>query len=291
MRNRPRSARRDAVTADSVSRRRALGLLAAAVAMAGGLRARSARAEGAGAEAPTVAVLYFDYEGKNAELEPLRKGLAQMLTTDLAELDTVRVVERARLEEVLAELALGRTAKVDRASAARVGKLLGAHLLVLGSFFEIAGALRVDARVVEAETGRVVKGAGVRGRSDDALACEATLAEKLRDGLAALAKVAPPARASEAPRGGASPKAAGASAAEGNARANAAAPVAERGPRREPNAAPGAKVHVSALAAYGRALDALDRQDKRVARTELEAAVRISPGFRLAAGDLARIAP
>ncbi|HEY0097105.1 MAG TPA: hypothetical protein VGB96_22445, partial [Archangium sp.] len=36
------------------------------------------------AEKPTVAVLYFDYAGKTEEMTPLRKGLAQMLITDLS---------------------------------------------------------------------------------------------------------------------------------------------------------------------------------------------------------------
>ena len=260
-----------------VTRRRALASIAGALA---GMLATAAPARAADeprGEPPTVAVLYFDYEGRNQELEPLRKGLAQMLTTDLAELDSIRVVERARLEEVLAELALGRSAKVDRASASRVGKLLGARLLVLGSFFEIGGALRVDARVVDAESGRVMKGAGVRGKSDDALACEATLSEKLRDALGALAEASAPSRVASAARPAAPP------------RPNAVEHGAPRAAS-PPRSAPGAKVHVSALAAYGRALDALDKKDAGGARSALEAAVRISPGFRLASGDLERLA-
>ena len=104
---------------------------------------------------PTIAVLYFDYGGKKAELEPLREGLAQMLITDLADLPEIRVVERTRLKAVLEEHKLAASGKVDAASAARVGKLLGAHALVLGSFFDLAGTLRVDARVVEVETGKI----------------------------------------------------------------------------------------------------------------------------------------
>ena len=36
----------------------------------------------ASADAPGVAVLYFDYDGPDAELSALRKGLAQMLVSD-----------------------------------------------------------------------------------------------------------------------------------------------------------------------------------------------------------------
>jgi TolB-like protein len=288
MRERPLSVRLDRSDAPRGAHLRARARLAAAfVGVAVALTPAHAGADPAAAASTAaaplaVAVLYFDYEGKNPELEPLRKGLAQMLTTDLAELEAIQVVERARLEEVLAELALGRSSKVDRTSAARVGKLLGARLLVLGSFFEIGGALRVDARVVDAETGRVVKGAGVRGRSDDALSCEASLAEKLRDALGAIAVRPPgPATTPVSAKGHGPPRA-------GDSTVSAR-PV--RQGRASANAAPGAKVHVSALAAYGRALDALDRNDKGGARTALESAVQISPGFALAAGDLARLPP
>jgi TolB-like protein len=226
------------------------------------------------AEPSTVALLYFDYEGKNPELVPLRKGLAQMLTTDLVDLPSVRIVERARLEEVLEELALAGSGKIDRASAARIGKLLGAKLLVLGAYFEIGGVLRVDARVVETETGRVRKSVGAIGKADDALACEVSLAEKLRTALQAMA--IDPAR---------DEKTAKADGAGGRSRP---ASVADARPA---HAAPRPKVPVSALAAYGRALDALDRHDPASARASLEAAVRMGPGFALAAGELARLPP
>src|SRR5262249_33568253 len=71
----------------------------------------------------SVAVLYFDYGGKNEELQALRKGLAQMMITDLAEVSEITVVERTRLNDVLDELKLDRSAKIDPATASRVGKL------------------------------------------------------------------------------------------------------------------------------------------------------------------------
>src|SRR5947209_5082414 len=105
---------------------------------------------GPGAEAPraaaapaapstTIGVLYFDYAGKNAELAPLSKGLAQMLISDLAAVDTVRVVEREQLQAVLDEQKLSHSGKIDTRTAARIGKLLGARYLVLGTYFDAVG--------------------------------------------------------------------------------------------------------------------------------------------------------
>src|SRR6185295_17335653 len=128
---------------------------------------------------PTVAVLYFDYTGRDPDLEVLRKGLAQMLISDLSAADNVRIVERDRLEDVLAELKLQSTGKIDPKSAARVGKLLGARYLVLGGYFDLQGVLRVDARIVEVETGRVLKSFGANGKPGDFLPVEQQTAGEL----------------------------------------------------------------------------------------------------------------
>src|SRR4029078_10112693 len=148
------------------------------MAAAGGSRAEKAASKSI---KPTVAVLYFDYGGKKAELEPLREGLGQMLITDLAELPETRVVRAARLKAVLEEHDLRKAGKVDAASAARVGKLLGAHELGLGRFFDLGAALRFESRVVEVETGRIVRAVVVNGPSADFWGLERDLAAKLAD--------------------------------------------------------------------------------------------------------------
>ena len=53
---------------------------------------------------PTLAVARFDNHTTDASLEPLGRGLSDMLTTDLAGLSEVTVVERAQLSQVLDEL-------------------------------------------------------------------------------------------------------------------------------------------------------------------------------------------
>jgi TolB-like protein len=145
---------------------------------------------------PTLAILLFDYSGNDQSLEPLREGLAQMLISDFSGVPQVRVVERARLKAILEEQKLGQSGKVDAASAARVGKLLGARFLVLGSYFDLKTALRIDARLVEVETGRILKSVGANGAADDFWTLEQTLAQKLGAALQeSLPELAQPARA------------------------------------------------------------------------------------------------
>lgn len=130
-----------------------------------------------------VVVLPFAQSGGGAELEPLRRGLMDMVGTDLSQCASVRVLERAELEAVMAELKLQRTAAFDVSSAQQVGRLLGAQLLVLGSFMDVLGTFRLDARVVRVETGEVLAAHGVTGRKEDFVDLQRRLVAGLVPGM------------------------------------------------------------------------------------------------------------
>jgi TolB-like protein len=207
---------------------------------------------------PTVAVLYFDYSGKDDQMAVLRKGLAQMLISDLAGLDGIRLVERDRLEAVLAELKLAQTAKIDPQTAARVGKLLGAKYLVLGGYFDLMGTLRADARVVEVETGKVIESIGATGPAQDFL----TLEQKLSDGLTLIFSRFHDNKAQGAIASNAAP---------------------------HPRVPRPAKLKTDTALSYSKALDAIDHGDKPAAKKHLSAVVKAQPDFKLAALDMDRL--
>jgi curli biogenesis system outer membrane secretion channel CsgG len=64
----------------------------------------------------TIALTYFDNNTGDASYDPLGRGLADMLITDLTQLLSLRIVERSRLNEILSELELVAAArgKLDR---------------------------------------------------------------------------------------------------------------------------------------------------------------------------------
>ena len=215
-----------------------------------------APAAGANAKGATIAVLYFDYAGRDVALEALKKGLAQMLISDLAAVETLRIVERERLQAVLEEQKLARSGKIDAGTAARIGKLLGARYLVLGSYFDALGALRVDARLVDVETGQVLKSVGANGKTDDFLGLEQTLAEGLKEAARSL------------PAAGAAPP---------EASDRRAAP---RAPRR---------LKTETALVYGRALVAVDDGDRKTAQTLFRKVLSAQPDFELAQRDLNKL--
>lgn len=81
-----------------------------------------------------VAVVPMEYQGGNEKYQPLGRGLAEMFTTDLANVGRLKVVERVRLQAILNELKLSRSKYVDQSTAPRVGRLLGAGKIVGGSY-------------------------------------------------------------------------------------------------------------------------------------------------------------
>jgi TolB-like protein len=154
----------------------------------------SARAA-ASAATKTVAVGYFENRSEQAQWQPLAKGFADMLVTDLAGTAGLTVVERDRLQAVLAELELGKGKFVDPKTARRLGKGLGASHVIVGAFQVVGGKLRIDARAVEVESGAVAFAAEHTGSAEDVFEVEQGLAEKLRAGLgleAPRAKVSSP---------------------------------------------------------------------------------------------------
>jgi tetratricopeptide (TPR) repeat protein len=101
----------------------------------------------------TVAVLYFKNMGNNRDLDPIQKGLADMIITDLSKVKSLKVIERLRLQKLMEEMGLGMTGIVDERTAPRVGKLLGASRLINGTYTPLAGdKIRVDAGLIPVKT-------------------------------------------------------------------------------------------------------------------------------------------
>ncbi|MCA9517540.1 MAG: hypothetical protein KC635_21515 [Myxococcales bacterium] len=143
--------------------RRLPGLLAVALAaIALSIVAPPARA----ADAASVCVLYFDNNTGDPEWEPLKKGLADMVVSDLAGVDGLVVVERSRLEDVLGELDLQHTKAFDQATAQKVGKLVGARYAVTGAIAAVAPKIRLDVRLIDVQTAQVVVAEKIVGERD-----------------------------------------------------------------------------------------------------------------------------
>jgi TolB-like protein len=113
-------------------------------------------------ELATLAVLPVTIAGDSA-FQPLSRGLAELITSDLAMVRTLRLLERIQIGALLDELKLGQSQRGDPTTAARVGRLLRAERMVQGvASIAADGPVRLSASVVRGD-GTVRSGAQASG--------------------------------------------------------------------------------------------------------------------------------
>ena len=110
---------------------------------------------------PGIAVLPFDNGGSYGQdkenFEALQLGIPAMLISELSKNPGARLVDRRDINQLLSEQNLATAGRVDAATAAKIGKLVGARYMILGSFVDFYGDFRVDARIVDVETSEILK--------------------------------------------------------------------------------------------------------------------------------------
>ncbi|HYO55031.1 CsgG/HfaB family protein [Archangium sp.] len=115
---------------------------------------------------PVVAVLYFDNNTGQPALDVLKKGFADMMVTDLSAVRQLQVVEREKLQKLLDELKLQRSGYFDSKTVQRIGQGIGAQFAVTGSLQAVDPSLRIDIRLVEIATGKVLLAEKVIGKKN-----------------------------------------------------------------------------------------------------------------------------
>jgi hypothetical protein len=128
-------------------------------------------------EALTVAV--FDFASPDDAVQDLGPKVATLLNADLSAEPDLILVERAELDKALGEQELGLSGTVTPDSAAKVGQLTGAKVLVTGRVFKVEDNLVLVAKIIGTETSRVY-GEVVNGKPNAAITdLAAELAKKI----------------------------------------------------------------------------------------------------------------
>ena len=147
-------------------------------------------------ERPMVAVMYFDYSAVNnwwsgvSGNYDIGKGVADQVVDELINESDFRVIERKRIDTVLAEQDFQASDRADPHTQAQIGKVLGVRYIIAGSITKFttedkkygAGGLgggvigglglkksksevQLNARVIDAETGEILIAAKGKGDS------------------------------------------------------------------------------------------------------------------------------
>ncbi len=130
-----------------------------------------------------IAVTSFTNINKDPNNDWLSVGIGETLTVKLSQVPSLSLVERMRLNDALKELKLQESGLVEPSSATKLGKLLGAQMVVMGSFQKSGEQIRLTARFVTPETGEISNATQADGKIDDIFSVQDKLAEKLLDTL------------------------------------------------------------------------------------------------------------
>lgn len=151
---------------------------------------------------PVIAVMSFTNATiKDHDMyDPFTVGVAGMLLTEMRGNQSIELVERHRLREVMDEIKLNRTTSVNAATAVKVGRILGAQHMIFGVFIiDARGNLRIDARAVNVETSIIEHVESVMDTEDNLLHAVQELGQKLNAGLKLPGNAPPPGHASAKP--------------------------------------------------------------------------------------------
>lgn len=113
-----------------------------------------------GKQSGLLTIAVFDIENLSPD-DSIGDDLGVLLSSEivgrLSAKPGVQIIERQKLLSVLQELKLGSSELADESVRLKVGKMLGAKRMVFGSYLIAGGSMRLDLRLVDVETGRILK--------------------------------------------------------------------------------------------------------------------------------------
>lgn len=118
----------------------------------------------AGLDDRLIAVIPFQNVSKDSTLDPLQKGLADMVITDLSQVKALKVVERVQVAKLMQELSMDQAGLTEKADRARVARLLKAGYVV-GGIFKLGDSttLKIRGGYVNSKTMEIVGATPVSG--------------------------------------------------------------------------------------------------------------------------------
>ncbi len=106
----------------------------------------------------TVAIWDLDDLSPSASVQSdLGMILSSQVIETLQKKGDYTIVEREQLLLALEELYIGTTSLADESTRLRLGKLVGARFMIFGGYHIIGDQMRLDLRMVEVDTGKIMK--------------------------------------------------------------------------------------------------------------------------------------
>jgi len=114
-----------------------------------------------------VGVLPFANANNDPSLDWLTQGIPETITSDLQAFRGMVLVERLQIRKVMDEQKLQHTGLIDEDAVVKLGRLIGANILVVGAFQKQGELIRLTARFVDVQTGGIIQTAKSTGKMED----------------------------------------------------------------------------------------------------------------------------
>jgi tetratricopeptide (TPR) repeat protein len=126
-----------------------------------------------------VGVTSFSNLSKNTKYTWLEVGIADSVSYKLRNVQDYIVIDRTNIDKVLGEIQLGQSGVIDENMAKKAGKALNADVLVVGSFAIAGNSVRINAKLVEVESHKILKQVQATGMIDDIFSLQDQIALNL----------------------------------------------------------------------------------------------------------------
>src|SRR5262245_50255971 len=130
-----------------------------------------------------VAVVTFANITKEPTDDWIGSGIAETVTSDLKKIHGLSVIGRERTFEALKDVTTGTLNDFDERVAIDIGKRLGASWILGGGYQRIGEMIRITARVVDVNTGELIKTVKIDGKIAEIFALQDKIVYELSQGI------------------------------------------------------------------------------------------------------------
>jgi len=111
----------------------------------------------------SLAILEFENKTGDAELDWLTAGLPEIMLTDLAQSESGNIISRNRVLDYLGKEPGAQVEAPGHQDCVEAAGSLGASMALSGAYYKLGDKIRIDARLEDVETGKILFGEKVIG--------------------------------------------------------------------------------------------------------------------------------
>ena len=112
-------------------------------------------------------IAVMDFVNMNGEITKLGRYMSEELTTRLYLTGKFEVIERKLLDKIIEEQKISMSGMIDESSAVELGRVLGVDAIASGTITDLGTSVKVNARLISAESGKLFSVASVEIPKND----------------------------------------------------------------------------------------------------------------------------